>query len=510
MTKARNIADLLDANGDVKSASLDNVPASDDASALTTGTLPNARLPNNIVDGGTTGTRIAQGTTAQRGSTEGDVRYNTDTNSLEIRNNSEFIAVESSMSFTSISPLGISPSDNTGGGNNITLTGIGFVSGATVQFIGTDGTVFNASSVAFTNSTTLVATAPELTESKEPFDVKVINPSGNSVQLDNQIQINTTPVWQTASSTLATINDTATGTHATVSATDADGGDTVTYAESTSVLSGAGLTLNTSNGQITGDPTNVNANTTYTFGINATDGTDIVNRSFNIIVNKVLDGTTSARANTSAKAIYTLDPNVTAGVKYLTHNGTTYPIWCDFSQNSGWELIMSVNTDSPATASFYDGSSVNEIQAGDTSPQARDVKSQFRINRPWRYIMIKYEDTNFSPNNLYYNAPPIYDGGSTSSTGVTQKSAIVINRLSGNNGILPLSSCGANGTYYADRLYLNTNATGARNVRLGNFSNDGQNQAGFFYSSPGYQYATNFDGGCNTGNQTKFEMYIRE
>ena len=44
MTKARNIADLLDANGDVKSASLDNVPASNDASALTTGTIPNARI----------------------------------------------------------------------------------------------------------------------------------------------------------------------------------------------------------------------------------------------------------------------------------------------------------------------------------------------------------------------------------------------------------------------------------------------------------------------------------
>ena len=45
MTKARNIADLLDANGDVKSSSLDNVPASNDASALTTGTIADARLP---------------------------------------------------------------------------------------------------------------------------------------------------------------------------------------------------------------------------------------------------------------------------------------------------------------------------------------------------------------------------------------------------------------------------------------------------------------------------------
>ena len=59
MTKARNIADLLDANGDVKTSSLDNVPASNDASALTTGTLPNARLPNNISDGVTDGTKVA-------------------------------------------------------------------------------------------------------------------------------------------------------------------------------------------------------------------------------------------------------------------------------------------------------------------------------------------------------------------------------------------------------------------------------------------------------------------
>ena len=44
MTKTRNISDLLDANGDVKSAALDNVPPSNDASALTTGTVDNARL----------------------------------------------------------------------------------------------------------------------------------------------------------------------------------------------------------------------------------------------------------------------------------------------------------------------------------------------------------------------------------------------------------------------------------------------------------------------------------
>jgi len=49
MTKTRNLSDLLDANGDVKSASLDNVPAVDltnlSATNLTSGTVADARLP---------------------------------------------------------------------------------------------------------------------------------------------------------------------------------------------------------------------------------------------------------------------------------------------------------------------------------------------------------------------------------------------------------------------------------------------------------------------------------
>jgi len=53
MSKARNIADLLDANGDVALGNLDNVPPSNDASALTTGTLSADRLPSEIVSSDT-------------------------------------------------------------------------------------------------------------------------------------------------------------------------------------------------------------------------------------------------------------------------------------------------------------------------------------------------------------------------------------------------------------------------------------------------------------------------
>ena len=46
MSKSRQLANLLDTSGDVKIGSLDNVPASDNASSLTTGTIPNARIVN--------------------------------------------------------------------------------------------------------------------------------------------------------------------------------------------------------------------------------------------------------------------------------------------------------------------------------------------------------------------------------------------------------------------------------------------------------------------------------
>ena len=50
MTRARDIANLVDANGDIVAGALDNVPASNDASALTTGTLPAARIGSGSIN----------------------------------------------------------------------------------------------------------------------------------------------------------------------------------------------------------------------------------------------------------------------------------------------------------------------------------------------------------------------------------------------------------------------------------------------------------------------------
>jgi len=60
MSNARNLADIVTGNFDVPLGALDNVPPSNDASALTTGTLPVGRLPSSGVDASslTTGTLV--------------------------------------------------------------------------------------------------------------------------------------------------------------------------------------------------------------------------------------------------------------------------------------------------------------------------------------------------------------------------------------------------------------------------------------------------------------------
>ena len=59
----------------------------------------------------------------------------------------------------------------------------------------------------------------------------------------------------TSAGSLGEIMESDTGNHFTIAATDADG-DTISYSETGGTnLSGAGLTLNSSTGVISGDPT---------------------------------------------------------------------------------------------------------------------------------------------------------------------------------------------------------------------------------------------------------------
>ena len=56
----------------------------------------------NISDTGTEGTKVASGTTAQRGSTTGQIRFNTTTNLAEYYDGSAFKSIDSPPTVTSI------------------------------------------------------------------------------------------------------------------------------------------------------------------------------------------------------------------------------------------------------------------------------------------------------------------------------------------------------------------------------------------------------------------------
>ena len=301
----------------------------------------------NITDTGTEGTKVASGTTAQRGSTAGQIRFNSTTGLAEYYTGTSFKSIDAPPTISSISPT-----TETNANANIVITGSSFSSGATVKFIGNDGTEYTSPSVTVNSDTQITATTPAtpLTVANEPYDVKVTNASGLSGTLADALDAGGSPTWNTASGTIATINDTATGTHATVSATDPDG-QTVSYSETTSVLSGQNLTLNSSTGAISGDPTNVNNSTTHTFTLRASDGTNTTDRSFNIIVNPTADGSSSARAATSAVALNNLGIT-TDGVYWLQPSGgsgSPFQTYCILSKYGGGFVKI---------AQFYNGANI--------------------------------------------------------------------------------------------------------------------------------------------------------
>ena len=78
------------------------------------------------------------------------------------------------------------------------------------------------------------------------------------------------------------------GTNAniTVSATDSDG-DTIAYSETTENLTGAGFSLDSSTGAITGIASAVSGDTTTSFTLRATAGSKTTDRDFNIITKNV-------------------------------------------------------------------------------------------------------------------------------------------------------------------------------------------------------------------------------
>ena len=268
----------------------------------------------NISDTGTEGTKVASGTTAQRGSTAGQIRFNSTTGLAEYYTGTSFKSIDSP---PTVSSVDVTEVDSQAGGNQtLVITGSNFQSGATVTFIGSGGTDFNASTVTVDSDTQITAVAPKSSflNAQEPYGVKITNSSGLSGTLASQINVDTAPSWNTASGSLGTFTEYGT-VNVSATATDSDG-DTIVY----SVQSGSlpsGLSLNSSTGAITGTAGVVSSSTTSSFTLRATANSKTSDRAFSIIVNPA----EVAYSYTGSTQTFAIPSGITSVTAYVWASG---------------------------------------------------------------------------------------------------------------------------------------------------------------------------------------------
>ena len=334
----------------------------------------------NIVDTGTEGSKLATGTTAQRGSTQGQFRFNTTTNLGEYYTGTEFKSIDSPPTISSVDTNEV---DSQAGGNQtIVITGGNFQSGAVVTFVGNSGTDFNASTTTVNSVSQITAVAPKASflNAQEPYGVKVANPSGLAATLASAINVDTAPTWTTSAGSLGTIEDNATGTHFTVAATDADS-DTIAYSVQSGSLP-AGTSLNSSTGAISGDPTDVSSDTTSSFTLRATANGKTADRAFSII--------------TTHNYGYSLT-NLTFNLRAQDQS------FSDGSVGDGTSVTLHSTTASGFTAEVEYGNSMH-FKTGNSSPwNAAPGDKAFEFNGGSGSIEIN--PNNSTTANTYWNNP---------------------------------------------------------------------------------------------------------
>jgi len=192
-----------------------------------------------------------------------------------------------------------------GGGQTVTLSGSGFISGCQILI----GTVY-ASVVTFVSSTVVTFVAPAKTAGT--YTLYVVNPDGGTGISIPGVSYSDAPVFGTVAGSLGTEFE----TNAFLTTIGATSDTVVTY----SVYSGTlpvGLSLNSETGVISGNIGTVANPTTYTFTVRATDlELQDVDRNFSITVDPdVVTFNTPASTATYA--------NVTGDVFSLTLNATS-------------------------------------------------------------------------------------------------------------------------------------------------------------------------------------------
>ena len=239
-----------------------------------------SNLDNSIVTGLGELTSVASG--------DQTIVYDASTGSLKKISQSNFL---NSPTISSVSPTSLLSGDGTGN-YTIIINGTGFT-GSSASLVNTSGTGINFDTVTVNSDIKItgVVAKSSLPGSGEPYDVKVTGSNNIAVVLENQINIDQSPTFNTSSGSLGTVSNGARGsTNLFVEAFDPESAGNVSFELQSGALP-AGVTLATvhENGVSKAKFSGFNAvgsNTTSNFVLRAVDAaSNTTSRAFSIQVN---------------------------------------------------------------------------------------------------------------------------------------------------------------------------------------------------------------------------------
>jgi hypothetical protein len=244
----------------------------------------------------------------------------------------------------------------------ITIYGTNFVSGAVATAIGSNGVQVNATSTTFNSLVQLTATFTNLSNAYEPYGIRVTNPSNLFGILPEALYVNASPVWVTSAGSLGTFNEQV-SISVSATATDPES-QTISYALANGSSLPTGISLNSSTGAITGTLPDISSDTTYTFTINATDGSNTTPRTFSI-TSIFLPGTSESSAFTT-KSSMSPWPSGTYWVKFAGMENAIQTYFDNSTAGGGWLLAFTVTNANGKLVNWWNNDTSMPGNSGNT------------------------------------------------------------------------------------------------------------------------------------------------
>ena len=237
------------------------------------------------------------------------------------------------VTLSSVSPTNALTGDGTGN-HTFTITGTN-LTGATAVLVTNSGTEVEFDTVTVDSSTQItgVIAKSSLTNANEPYDVRVYGSNGLQATLRNQINVDASPIFNTASGSVGSFQEQTTISTIDIEAYDPDSAGNVTFEiQSGSLPAGLSATTVNENGvskyRITGTLTaDISSNTTSNFTLRAVDAaSNTTSRAFSITLTPYnSESFTSSGTFSVPSGITSVDVLVVAGgAGGGSHGGSGY------------------------------------------------------------------------------------------------------------------------------------------------------------------------------------------